>query len=76
MTFDRAKWLDDTIAEAEADPGAPGTLDSRKASLTMLASLADENGVIQVSEFAEAFGSNPVELWMRWGPTLQLQDPQ
>lgn len=69
------RWLDSTIAVAAADPGAPGTLDSRKANLTTLASLADENGVIQVSEFAEAFGSDPVELWLRWGPTLQLQSP-
>lgn len=72
MSFDRLKWLKDTLREAEQEPERTA---ADKGRLTLLALLADEDGIVQTEDFERALNLAPQDLQARWGPAIRLKDP-
>jgi hypothetical protein len=73
MTFDRVRWLDDTIADADADP--PPDVPHHKDILTVMAMKADEEGVLDVASFEQALNLAAGSLVAVWGDQIKLITP-
>lgn len=73
MTFDRVRWLDEALADANADP-LPD-VPQHKDMLTVMAMKADEDGVLDVTAFEQALGLRAGSLRAAWGDRLMLITP-
>lgn len=74
MSFDRARWLAETLADAESDPAANAA--GWKKYITALALLADEDGIVDIKEYEEYFRLEPGHLADNWGARAQLAFPE
>lgn len=73
MTFDRVRWLDDTLADAAIDP--PPDVPHHKDILTVMAMKADEDGVLDVAGFEQALNLPAGDLRAVWGDQIKLITP-
>jgi hypothetical protein len=71
MSFDRIAWMDHAFKVANDQPDTA----SFKDRITILALLADDEGVVKTSAYEKATSANPGALRPLWGDVIRLSTP-